>query len=166
MALTKDDEMMLFALRKEREEVHERLMQIDRIIKKVRSGKYSDESTGSEGLSVDQPSDQTTAIPLNEFPKNADVKIQILRVMGELGKASKLKEIQAVYNRLSGSHFNIRETLRSMHRSRLIRLIREKDATRGMLWVKSEWVENDQLLEEYKPEGFDMLYKAENLEYE
>ena len=53
-----------------------------------------------------------------------------------------------------------------MHRTKLVRLIREKGNSRGMLWVKADWVQNDELLEDYKPEGFDMLYKAENLEYE
>jgi len=45
-------------------------------------------------------------------------------------------------------------------------MIKEKSANRGILWVKKEWVENGQLLDEYKPEGFDLLYKGENLRYE
>jgi len=44
--------------------------------------------------------------------------------------------------------------------------MKEKDATRGIYWVKTEWLEDNRLKEEFKPVGFDMLYKADNLEYE
>jgi hypothetical protein len=74
--------------------------------------------------------------------------------------------LQTEYNRLSGTHFNIREIVRSLHKSRLLRLMKEKDATRGIYWVKTEWLEDNRLKEEFKPVGFDMLYKADNLEYE
>jgi len=167
MAISKDDELMLFALRKERDIVHERLMQIDRIIKRIKTGKYiNEESLGSEGTAVIEQSKQTAIIPLNDFPKIADIKVQVIRVLDIHRKAAKLKELQNIYNKLNDSHYNIRETMRSLHRSRIVRMIREKDASRGIFWVKSEWVENDQLLDEFKPDGFDMLYKSENLEYE
>jgi hypothetical protein len=167
MAITKDDELLLNAMRKEREIVHERLMHIDRVIKRIRTGKlFNDDNAGIEGTTVEAPQIQTAAITPTEFPKNADIKIQILRVFEIHRKAAKLKELQSIYNKLNESHYNIRETLRSLHRSRIVRMIREKDASRGIFWVKSEWIENEQLLDEFKPDGFDMLYKADNLEYE
>ena len=167
MTITKDTEVMLNALRKEREELHQRLLQLDRIIKRVRLGKLdNDEQAESLVTTVNAPQQQTVANSLTDFPKNADIKIQILRVFDIHRKAAKLKELQNIFNKLNDSHYNIREPLRSLQRSRIVRMIREKDSTRGFFWVKSEWVENDLLLDEYKPEGFDMLYKAENLEYE
>ncbi|MBS1917466.1 MAG: hypothetical protein JST87_14400 [Bacteroidetes bacterium] len=167
MANITDSEMMLQALRKEREIVHERLMQIDRIIKRIRTGKLlNEESLGDAGIVVDAPQITNAIAPLNEFPKNADIKVQIIRVFELHRKAAKLKELQNIYNKLNETHYNIREPLRSLHRSRIVRMIREKDASRGIFWVKSEWIENEQLLDEFKPDGFDMLYKADNLEYE
>jgi hypothetical protein len=100
------------------------------------------------------------------FPKQADMKVQVLKLFDIIRKASKLKDLQAEYTKLTGSNFSIRDILRGLHHSKLLRLIREKNVNRGMLWVKTEWIENGQLLGEFKPVGFDLLYKSENIEYE
>ncbi|MBL7694955.1 MAG: hypothetical protein JNK91_08920 [Ferruginibacter sp.] len=167
MATIKDEDVMIRALRKERDVLHERLMQIDRIIKRVKAGDYvgfaPPKDRGAEGNNT------TPAVldfPNNEFPKQADVKIQVIKVFDALGQASRLGELQKKYFELSGSNFDIRETVRALHRARLLRMIRVKDATRGMFWVKVEWMENGILLDEHKPVGFDLIYKAENLMYE
>jgi hypothetical protein len=167
----RDEEILLTALRRERDEVHEKLMQLDRIIKRIKTGEYFPKKAIQDELgeiSIPQISliNHTPNSPDNSFPKNADVKVQVLKVFDVIGKAVKLKDLQTEYNKLSGTHFIIREIVRSLHKSRLLRLVKEKDALRGIFWVKAEWVENGQLLEDYKPEGFDMLYKAANLEFE
>jgi hypothetical protein len=132
MAVTKDTEVMLNALRKERDELHNRLLQLDRIIKRVRLGQYkNDEETGISVTTETNPQINKASIPLSEFPKNADIKVQILRVFDVHRKAAKLKELQSIYNKLSDSHYNIREPLRSLHRSRVVRMIREKDHKPG-----------------------------------
>jgi len=163
----KDEEVMVRALRKEREVLHEKLMQIDRIIKRVKAGDY---------VAFAPPKDRETEgnntipsvldFPSNEFPKQADIKIQVIKIFDAIGQAARLGELQKKYLELSGSNYDIRETVRALHRARLLRMIRVKDATRGMFWVKVEWLENGQLLDEHKPVGFDLIYKPENITYE
>jgi hypothetical protein len=166
----KDDEILISALRREREEVHQRLMQLDRIIGRVKSGEYAQNREIQDELGIASTKSvepvKAPQISDSSFPKTVDIKVQVLRVFDIDRKALKLKEIQAEYSRLSGSRYNIREIVRSLHKGGLLRLMKEKDAMRGIYWVKTEWVENDQLLEEFKPEGFDILYRPENLEYE
>ena len=170
MATTKDDDIMLHALRKERDEAHQKVMQLDRLIKKILSGNYSPKSVeinNDNGVTIGIPTlEPQLPFTLNSFPKNADIKVQVLKVFDSLKVASKLKELQTEYNRLSESHYNIREIVRSLHKSRLLRLMKEIDANRGIFWVKAEWLEDDRLKEEFKPVGFDMIYKQDNLEYE
>jgi hypothetical protein len=74
MAATKDDEVMLHALRKERDEAHQRVLNLDRLIKKILSGQYSPKSVEinnnkSEviGNSANEPQLPFT---LNSFPKS------------------------------------------------------------------------------------------------
>jgi hypothetical protein len=46
MARIPDNEVMLTALRKEREELHQRIMQLDRIIKRIKTGEYGKPNDG------------------------------------------------------------------------------------------------------------------------
>jgi hypothetical protein len=155
-----DTDVMLSALKKEREQAHQRVMQLDRIIKQVKDGKYLTNSTTPDN---NKDSKQPVRI---EFPQKADLKVQILRVFDIIRKATRLNDVQAEYNRLNGNPYPLRDTIRSLQSSKLLVLIKEKTATRGFLWAKADWIENGQLLDEYKPEGFDMIYKPENLIYE
>ena len=155
-----DTDVLLNALRKEREQVHQKLMQIDRIIKQVKEGKHL---ANTAPLETSKEGKQPVRI---EFPQKADLKVQILRVFDLIKRASKFNDIQAEYNRLNGNPYPLRDTVRSLQQSKLLVLIKEKNATRGFLWAKSEWIDNGQLLDEYKPEGFDLLYKPDNLIYE
>lgn len=159
----RDEELMLQALGKEREQLHNRIMHIDRIIKKIRSGEYA---APTEVISIDATAlpNSTESTPI--FPKNAELKVQILRVFDFIGKASKLQDIQAEYDKLNDGHYPLRDTIRSLQSSKLLVMIKLKNAARGFLWVKRDWIENGQLLPEYKPEGFDLLYKPENLIFE
>ncbi len=167
MANNADDDVIVRALRKEREILHERLMQIDRIIKRVKGGEYvgfsSTKDRGTEGTNVIP---HILDIPTDVFPKQADIKIQVIKTFDALGIASRLGEVQKKYSELSDSNFDIRETVRALHRAKLLRMIRVKDATRGMFWVKVEWLEDNRLLSEHKPVGFDLVYKPEHLIYE
>lgn len=162
-----DTEVILKALKKERDELHERLMQIDRIVKRVREGEYTgqlpQQAQITELIAVPV---QPSIIPLTGFPKEADIKVQVIKVFDDLRKASRLGEIQSRYYELSGSNYNLRETIRSLHRARLVKLVRVKDSARGMFWLKADWIQNGQIMEDYKPEGFDLLYKPESLIFE
>jgi hypothetical protein len=170
MAITKDGEILLMALSKERDEAYQRVLSLDRLIRKIKGEYFSPKSNrgNNEDGEIIGIAPREPQLPLtpNNFPKGVDIKVQVLRVFDSLKIAVKLKEVQTEYTKLSGSSYNIREIVRSLHKSRLLRLIKEKDAKRGIFWVKADWIDNGLLLDEFKPAGFDMLYKGDNLEYE
>ena len=72
--IMRDEDVMLHALNKERKQLHDRIMQIDRVIKKIRNGEYS---APTEVISIDTPAlpNSTEQTPI--FPKNAELKVQI-----------------------------------------------------------------------------------------
>lgn len=157
----KDYEVMLMALSKEREELHDKLMQVDRIIKKVKSGEYMGYSNAIT-LDITPKPQQSQRIA---FPKHTDAKVIVLKAMDNLSQLASLKQIQAEYSNITGNEFNIRDTVRGLNKSKLLLLMREKNAERGNYWVKSEWLVDGRLLDEYKPDGFDLLYNPDNLEF-
>lgn len=151
------------ALSKEREDLHNKLMQVDRIIKRVKTGTYSDEPNIAEPAKL-----QASPAPVKKkaLPPVANMKVHVLKAMDIVNVASSLAQIQAEFTAMTESKINIRETLRSLQNSTLVKLVKNKLSTRGYLWVKSEWVKDDMLLDEHKPEGFDLLYKADDIIFE
>jgi hypothetical protein len=108
-----DIEVILKALAREREDLHQQLMQVDRIINRVKSGTYS----GDELPDKPKPLQIEVAAPRPKFVNSAvDVKIQILRVFDVLGVAATLKQLQTEYKELSGTNLNIREPIRSLNK--------------------------------------------------
>lgn len=163
MEYSPEIELILKGLKRDRDELSAKLAEIDKVIKKVKTGNLDFNKNGSTNGNGTEHIKQNTTV----FPHNANLRVQILTVMDMLGKACKLKEINAEINNHNGSNINIRETVRTLNKSELLKMMREKNSERGIYWVKSEWLEdnNTRLKDEYKFDGFDMLYKAENLEY-
>ena len=157
-----DTDVILSALHKERQLAHQKVMQLDRIIKRIKEGNYAGEVLEIEPIE----SQSRQPVVFTQSFKTADTKVQILRVFDVVRIASKLQVIQDKFNELTQTNYNIRDIIRSLQRSGKVRMMKEKNASRGFLWVKSEWLDNGQLLEEFKPEGFDMLYKPEDLIFE
>lgn len=165
--MANDTEIILIALQKERDELHERILQVDRIINRVKSIEYKHD--------IPQPDNSTPIMPVNPhpaidqtstFPKSADIKIQVLRVIEIIGKAVPLAGIQSEYTAITGSHYKVRETVRSLHCAGILKMIKFKMASRGFMWVKTEWIVNGELLDKFKPLGFDLLYPKEKLIYQ
>jgi hypothetical protein len=162
----RDEEVMYGALSNERQQLHERILQLDRIMKRIKDGEYS---PAVNVIAIDAAN--TPALPVVSdnapiFPKHADIKVQIIRVFDLLGKASKLQVIQDEYDRLNDNAYPLRDKIRAMQRTKYLVLIKVKNSTRGFLWARSTWIENGKLLEQYKPEGFDLLYRPETLVFE
>ena len=157
-----DTDIILKALRKEREQAHQKVMQLDRIIKNIKDGKFSNDFAEITEVK------ETNKLPVvfNQSFQTADFKVQILKIFDSIGKAVKLQVIQDEYSRLTGNNNTVRDIVRSLQHYSKLRMIKEKGASRGFLWAKAEWIESGQLLEQYKPEGFDLLYKPDNLIYE
>jgi hypothetical protein len=98
-----DTEIILIALQKERDELHERILQVDRIINRVKSIDYGNTiGEDRELIPQDTQTPNITAIP---FPKSADIKIQVLRVFEIMGYATSLSQLQDEYSRITGSSF-------------------------------------------------------------
>jgi hypothetical protein len=158
-----DADVMLFALNKEREQLHEQLMQVDRIIKKIKNGEYMG-YTNAMILEI-QPKQPVISQRI-AFPKNTDTKVLVLKAFDNLGQLASLKQVQTEYDVLSGGNTqSIREPMRTLNRTGLILLMKEKKADRAAFWAKREWVENGKLIDQYKPEGFDLLYPEQNIEF-
>jgi hypothetical protein len=160
-----DKDVILNALQRERDELHEKIMQIDRIIGRVR--KLDNTNDGLDGpvkqLAISKPQQNT---PVKFLANTKDIKVLVIKVFDIVGKASSLKDLQHEYYKLTNSPYPIRETIRGLNRSKVLLMVRIKYSYRGVLWARANWVENGRLLDEYKPEGFDDLYKEDELIYE
>lgn len=155
-----DTEVILNALQKERDELHERIMQVDRIIKRVKSLEYTQDKEAKEPQQIEN---KEPIAPLNLFPKTADIKVLIIRAMDMLNVCSRQKDIQLAYNDLSGNQYSVRESMRTLNKNKVLVRVINKTTGKSFLWAKSDWISDGQLIDKYKPEGFDLLYKADDL---
>lgn len=156
-----DTEIILVSLQKERDELHSRILQVDRIISRIKGIEYS-EGGGNypEQIAVQAKPEETPAIT---FPTSSDIKIQVLRLFDILGQAASLQQLQEEFTKITGNSYKIREAARALHNVGILKMIKYKNASRGFLWVKTEWIKDGALLDKYKPLGFDLLHKPENL---
>jgi len=165
--MANDTEVILNALQKERDALHEQIMQVDRIIKRVKSLEYSSDNSNHHTAQVkENKANKAIETPINIFPKSTDIKIQVLRTFDILRIASKLRDVQDEYTKVSGNKYNIRDSMRTLHASGFLKCIKIRGNNRNFLWAKSEWIENGQLADKHKPDGYDLLYKPDNLVYE
>lgn len=163
-----DKEVILSALQRERDELHDKIMQVDRIIKRVKGLDYSNDNSNDnakqiEAIATKQPVVMNKPVSVST---STDIKVQILRVFEILSKASKLSQIQDEFTKLTGSNYRIRDVVRGLKQSKILLMLKLIDSHRGILWVKRDWVRNGVLLDEYKPEGFDLFYQHSNVIYE
>lgn len=160
-----DKEVILNTLQRERDELHEKIMQVDRIIKRIKGLNYDAADSMEEPLKLEVKPAEKAVMPVN-FGVSTDLKVQVLAVIDQIGKAVKLKDIQSEYHRVSGNAYSVREAVRSLNRQHILLMMRQRDAVRGVLWVRRDWVINGVLLDQYKPEGFDLFYQPSNIIYE
>ncbi len=87
--------------------------------------------------------------------------------MDMIGCACKLKDLQNKYEEITGSNYSIRETLRTLNKHKVIKMLRSKTNGRGLYWVKTEWIEDNgiTLKAKHKFYGFDMVYKEDSIEF-
>jgi hypothetical protein len=163
MEYSPEIEMILKGLNRDRAEIIAKLSDIDKVIKKVKTGNLNFTQSVVEDTENIEHIKQKSFI----FPQKAGLKVQVLSIFDLIGKACKIRDIQTEFNALTGSNINIRETLRTLNKAELIKLMKDKNEFRGYFWVKTDWLQDNgkTLKDEHKFEGFDMLYKADNLEY-
>lgn len=165
MEYSNDIQLVLDSLTKDKRELLDKVNEIDKLIKKI---KYGNLNLGlNKVVKNDAPNiDDDTTQQSQAFPLKAELKVQVIKVMDILGQASKLNTIQDKYKELTGIHHNLRETLRNLNKHDILKLLQHKGTIRGLYWIKSEWLDEEgKLKEQYKFEGFDLLFSDENIEF-
>jgi len=162
---TQEKELILKGLYRDRDELSTKLSDIERLIKKIKSNTFSLVQTPV----IEDTNNEVITEPntVNLFPFKAELKFQVLSIIDMIGIAFKLKDIQAKYLEITGSTYNLRETLRTLNKHNVIKILRPKDGNRGLYWVKTEWLEhnNTMLQDAHKFIGYDMLYNKDNVEF-
>jgi hypothetical protein len=164
MEYTNDIQLVLNSLNKDKRELLDKVNDIDKLIKKI---KYGNQTLGlSKGSKADkfieEPDEQQVK---QAFPMKADLKVQAIKVLDMLGVASKLSDIRDKLHEITGHNVNLRETLRNLNKHEILRLLQPKNSIRGLYWIKAEWLdENNNLKEQHKFEGFDLLFTEDMIE--
>jgi hypothetical protein len=165
MEYTNDVELILNSLNKDKRELLDKVNEIDKLIKRIKYGNLN------LGLNKVKNIDSSiTDIEIIEqpkgFPMKADLKVQVIKIFDILGEASKLKDVQVKYKELTGIHHNLRETLRTLNKHDILKLLQPKGTIRGLYWIKSEWLDdNGRLKDKYRFEGFDLLFTDDMIEF-
>lgn len=165
MEQTHEIELILKGLCRDRDELTAKLTDVERLIKKIKAGNISLNQQPTTAPIINELSQQPETTFL--FPYKAEFKFQLISIIDMIGKPCKLREIQDKYKELTGSNYSSRETIRTLHKHEILKLMRMKGSNRGLYWVKTEWLEdnNTRLIDRHKFYGFDALFKADNIEY-
>jgi hypothetical protein len=166
MEYSQDVELILNSLNKDKKELLDKVGEIDKLIKKI---KYGNLNIGLNKVArIDNSITDVEVIEQPQaFPLKADLKVQVIKIFDLLGEASKLKDVQDKYHQLTGIRHNLRETLRNLNKHDILKLLQPKGTQRGLYWVKTEWLEdnNTKLKEKHKFEGFDLLFSDDMIEF-
>ena len=166
MEYTSEQQLILNSLNKDRKELSEQLSAIDKLIKKIKYGSLNLGGNRVLKQGNDESNDEVSGQD-SPFPLKAELKVQVIKIFDILGEASKLNAIQDKYKELTGHHVNLRETLRNLNRHQILKLLQPKNLLRGLYWVKTEWLEDNEtkLKEKHKFEGFDLLFTDDLIEF-
>ncbi|MEO6670541.1 MAG: hypothetical protein ABIN36_13745 [Ferruginibacter sp.] len=165
MEYTNDLEIVLNSLNKERKEHLDKVADIDKLIKRIKYGNLNFGLSKGNKADAIELTDDTTQQP-KAFPLKADLKVQAIKIMDLLGVASKLKDIRDKYHEITGMNVNLRETLRNLNKHEIIKILQPKGNIRGLYWVKAEWLDdNNNLKEQHKFDGFELLFSDDMIEF-
>lgn len=165
MRQAQEIELVINSLNKERNELLVQVAEIDKVIKKI---KYGGLFLGlSKGISNEVPVlEKDEPQQPQAFPVRAELKVQAIKIMDMLGVASKLVDIREKYHEITGLNVNFRETLRTLNKHDVLKLLQPKGNIRGLYWVKAEWLDdNGNLKERHKFDGFELLFTDDMVEY-
>src|SRR5664279_2173023 len=170
MEYTTETQLILNGLYRDRQELTKQLTDVERLIKKIKLGTFSFDTGNNNDVATPETdnsqTNKTESKPI-DFPLRGELRVQVISVFDLIGKACRLKEVQDKYKDLTDLRPNLRETLRTLSKHKILRILKPKGTERGLYWVKEEWLEGDgsKLKEQYKFDGFNLLYNDEDLEY-
>ncbi|HUZ61504.1 MAG TPA: hypothetical protein VMU83_22195 [Hanamia sp.] len=163
MEQTTETQLILNGLYRDRQDLTKQLTDIERLIKKIKLGTFSLNGNDNNSNDTSEPVNNSNDKPETkqiEFPLRGELRVQVISVFDLIGKACRLKEIQDKYKELTGLLPNLRETLRTLSKHKILRILKPKGTERGLYWVKEEWLEGEgsKLKEQYKFDGFNLLF--------
>lgn len=158
-------ELILNGLYRDRDELAAKLNDVEKLIRKIKTNTFS----LTQPDIINSVDDDVIKQPENaiSFPFNGNIKVQVLAIFDLINVACRLKDVADKYKEVTGNNVNLRETLRTLNKHELLKLLRPKNTERGLYWVKSGWLENNYtiLKEEHKFEGFELLYTPDKIEF-
>lgn len=86
------------------------------------------------------------------------IKPTILLILDEVRQPIKMSDLQQQYQNKTNKELPIREYARSLNKQGLLKIMKLNGSNRNSFWVKSDWIHNGKLKNEYKWEGFDNIY--------
>jgi hypothetical protein len=158
-------QIVIDSLNKDKRELLDKVNELDKLIKRI---KYGNQNLGlSKGMPVELLDEESNKdVQLRPFPLKSELKVQVIRIFDILGVACKLNDVQDKLKEFTGFYVNLRETLRNLNKHEILKLMQPKGTMRGLYWVKAEWLDNEgKLKEQYKFEGFDLLYTDDMIEF-
>ncbi|HUZ57193.1 MAG TPA: hypothetical protein VMU83_00250 [Hanamia sp.] len=164
---TTDTQLILNGLYRDRADLTKQLTDVERLIKKIKLGTFSlngNDNNTNDTLEPVSNSNNKTKTKQIEFPLRGELRVQVINVMDMIGVACKLKQIQDKYKEMTGLNVNLRETVRTLSKHQILRILKPKGTERGLYWVKDEWLEGEgsKLKEQYKFEGFNLIWNDED----
>lgn len=162
---TFETELILKGLYRDRDELAGKLNDVEKLIRKIKSGNFALNTTANNA--PEQQTEQTNTQTPVLFPFKSEMKFQVAAIIDMIGTVCKLKDIQEKYKEITGSSYSVRETIRTLHKHKVVKILRSKGADRGVFWLKRDWLdENGKLMNKHKFYGFDLLYTDDNIEFE
>jgi O-succinylbenzoate synthase len=131
MGHTQDVELILGSLNKDKRELLDKVAEIDKLIKRIKYGNINLRLTQGKDAEI-RLDENTIETQPKAFPLKADLKVQVIKIIDIIGVACKLKNVQEKYRELTGINHNLRETLRTLNKHEILKLIQTKGTIRGL----------------------------------
>jgi DNA-binding HxlR family transcriptional regulator len=166
-----DNKIIIEALKQKKLELLTQVAQLDKHIKELQ-GKDNNSSSpviNSMASIRNLPNNQTVTNPLLfKLPKTNQVKAEVLGLFDFFNRPVRMSELQEKF--MEGktlSDFHIRETVRSLNKSGVVKLMKINESNRNSYWVKTDWIDKatKRLKDEYKWEGFDSVFSPDELKF-
>jgi hypothetical protein len=151
--MTKDEQIVIDALKAKRSALQQELAEIERVIK-AKTASVTSGTTQTHTTTI-------TTTKGNYFNK----KKEILAIFDRLKRPLKMAEIREELEK-TGDAYAVRDKIRTMHRSGILKQMKINDSNQLAYYVKPEWIDNEtNLLKEKFDGGFNLMYADEDIKF-